>query len=91
MLFFKRFQLDVTIDCTRKFYTHLQLFVRGHAAAAALYRTKGAADISVGLNEAGVTVLHCYRLFIQMFRQSLPCHHLLFHLVPKTILYLGHL
>lgn len=70
MLFFIRFQFGVTIDCTRKFYTHLQLFVREHAAA--LYKTKGAADISVGLNEAGMTVLHCYRLFIQMFRQMSP-------------------
>lgn len=44
--------MHASTDYTRKFYAHLQLFVRGHAAA--LY---GAADISIGLNEAGMAAL----------------------------------
>lgn len=70
LIFFVRFQQHGSIDYTGKFYANLKLFVRGDAAP--LYETKlktpGAADIFLGLNEAGMTVLHCYRLFLQMFR-----------------------
>lgn len=89
MLFSIRFQVHVSINCIRKLYGHLQIFAQGRAAA--LYETKGAADISIGLNEAGITVVHCCRLFIQLFRHILPCHHLRFHLLPNIILYLEHL
>lgn len=89
VLFSMRFQVHASTNCSRKLYAYVQIFVQGHEAA--LDETKGSTEISLGLNEAGITALHCYRLFIQLFRHILPYHHLLFHLLPNTILYLEHL
>lgn len=89
VLFFTRFQVHVRINCNRKLYAYLHIFVQGYAAA--LDETKSSADIYIGLNETGITALHCYRLFIQLFRHILPCHNLQFHLLPNIILYLEHL
>lgn len=46
VLFFIRFQVHVSIECTKKFYPGLQLFVRGHVA---LHETKAIADMFIGL------------------------------------------